>query len=401
MLSQIWKRSLRAPKLAAGVLAFGLLLSLALCGLDYANRMEVENYQQAYRTVPVTLTATNLTGVKTDKLELPRWAVNVFSGAYAANDTLEDYIKDVKLKMTLDARNVTVNGQEKSVAFAVGLSQLEADSRFTASEARRITWFPGYGEEVLGTAEMVCVVPEGWLNGELSGAVDMVFSHTEAFPPPGVTQTKEISLQVVGTHQLEEDQVFLPYAVVENICSAIGRELSVDCASATLKDNNDLESVRQMARSWFAEPNLKAEKTPWDYSWYSYYPFALKIDDSQLKNAAQTMENSILMNQICTVLVFVLAAGASFFVGFLMIRSRKKEIILMRTMGTPAYGIFGSFALEQLACVVLGVVLGGAAFLWRPLEQLLLFVVIYALGLTLALLVFLRKNLMATMKEDE
>lgn len=89
MLSQIWKRSLRAPKLAAGVLAFGLLLSLALCGLDYANRMEVENYQQAYRTVPVTLTATNLTGVKTDKLELPRWAVNVFSGAYAANDTLE------------------------------------------------------------------------------------------------------------------------------------------------------------------------------------------------------------------------------------------------------------------------------------------------------------------------
>ena len=115
------------------MLAFGLLLSLALCGLDYANRMEVENYQQAYRTVPVTLTATNITGVKTDKPELPRWAVNVFSGAYAANDTLEDYIKDVKLKMPLDARNVTVNGQEKSVAFAVGLSQLEADSLFTAS----------------------------------------------------------------------------------------------------------------------------------------------------------------------------------------------------------------------------------------------------------------------------
>ena len=51
--------------------------------------------------------------------------------------------------------------------------------------------------------------------------------------------------------------------------------------------------------------------------------------------------------------------------------------------------------------MLLGVVLGGAAFLWRPLEQLLLFVVIYALGLTLALLVFLRKNLMATIKEDE
>ena len=125
------------------------------------------------------------------------------------------------------------------------------------------------------------------------------------------------------------------------------------------------------------------------------------MDDGQLTAAATALERSVRINDICTVGIFVLAAGASFLVGFLMIRSRKKEIILMRTMGTPAYGIFGSFALEQLACVVLGVVLGGAAFLWRPLGQLLLFVVIYALGLTLALLVFLRKNLMATIKEDE
>ena len=120
-----------------------------------------------------------------------------------------------------------------------------------------------------------------------------------------------------------------------------------------------------------------------------------------MTEAENTLQKSLTISAVGTALIFLLSAGTGAVIGGLMIRSRKREIRLMRTLGTPDGRIFGSFALEQLACVVLGVVLGGAAFLWRPLEQLLLFVVIYALGLTLALLVFLRKNLMATIKEDE
>ena len=127
----------------------------------------------------------------------------------------------------------------------------------------------------------------------------------------------------------------------------------------------------------------------------------MDIHDYLLTQAKTNLENSMTVTRVGTTLVLALSAGAGAFVGFLIIRDRKREIILMRIVGTRDGGIFSSFALEQLLCVVLGVILGGAAFLWRPFEGLILFVVIYALGLTLALVIFLRKNLMATIKKDE
>ena len=113
------------------------------------------------------------------------------------------------------------------------------------------------------------------------------------------------------------------------------------------------------------------------------------------------MQTSLLINGICTVLVFVLSAAISFFVGFLMIRTRKKEILRMRTMGTPTWSIFVGFTVEQMLCVCLGAFLGGLPFLWQPTGQVLLFIGIYCIGLVLSLLVFLKKNLLSTMKEEE
>ena len=84
-----------------------------------------------------------------------------------------------------------------------------------------------------------------------------------------------------------------------------------------------------------------------------------------------------------------------------MIRSRKREIMLMRTMGTPNKQIFGCFALEQAAYVLVGVLIGGFPFLWKPFDQITIFVIIYTIALSTALLVFLRKNLLTTIKEDE
>ena len=54
-----------------------------------------------------------------------------------------------------------------------------------------------------------------------------------------------------------------------------------------------------------------------------------------------------------------------------------------------------------MLCVAVGTVLGGSYALWRPVGQLGLFLAIYFLGLSAALLIFLRRNLLTTMKEDE
>ena len=73
----------------------------------------------------------------------------------------------------------------------------------------------------------------------------------------------------------------------------------------------------------------------------------------------------------------------------------------MRTMGASAAAIFAEFALEQVLCLAAGVLLGGSYFLWQPLDRLALFGGIYTAGLAIALVIFLRKNLLTTIKEDE
>ena len=171
----------------------------------------------------------------------------------------------------------------------------------------------------------------------------------------------------------------------------------------TLKNNDDLESLRTESKKWFAEPNPLGEKTPYEGNelYYDYYPFALNINDELLQRATTTLQTSITTNRICTVIVLCLSAAAGFLIGFLMVRNRKKEIALMRTMGTPNRSIYWGFTLEQMLCVILGIVLGGSYNGWHPADRLGILAAIYFVGLTVALQIFLHKNLLTTIKEDE
>jgi len=99
--------------------------------------------------------------------------------------------------------------------------------------------------------------------------------------------------------------------------------------------------------------------------------------------------------------VFILTAGAGFLTGFLIIRSRKRDIALMRTVGGSNVGVYFCFFLEQMACIILGIIFGGAYNLWQPIDKLLIFALIYIAGLSLALVILLNKNLLTTVKEDE
>lgn len=402
MTNYIMKRCLRAPGSPLVVLLFAVILSVSLCGLQALNEQEERHYQQVRDTLPITLTVTNLTGVRSTNLDIPRWAVNVFEDDYSIVDSLKPFVKDSRCRTHLEAAGVAVNGEVLQDITVVGLTDFRADPQFQSDADTPVTWFSGYEASALRTDALICVVPEAWVSdGAAPKEIVITFRHTEPFPEPPVTKTRELTLLVVGTHRANSSQVFLPYRVVCDTYSIIGKALSVDSISAVLKKNSYLEQARETSKTWFVEPNLKGEKTVWGAYGNMYYPFALKIDDSQITSAAETMENSIRTNQICTVLVFVLAMGAGFFIGFLMIRNRRREIALMRTLGNSGIGIYGGFILEQMLCVALGIAIGGAFFLWHPAERLLLFGGIYFVSLTVALLIFLNSNLLSAIKEDE
>lgn len=217
-----------------------------------------------------------------------------------------------------------------------------------------------------------------------------------------VVKNRYETLSIAGTFSgTAEAEIYCPYAYSARLGSEIGQEDALDSVSAKLAANDDLEEMKGMRARWFAEPSVDGLAQQWGKNGYESYPYALDIDDSALRGVAAVLENEMRINRIATLLIFVLSAAAGFLASFLMIRSRKREIVLMRTLGTAALSIFGGFFAEQLLAVGSGIALGGAAFFWKPLWQLGVFAGVYMMGLSLSLLIFLRSNLMDTIKEEE
>ena len=131
------------------------------------------------------------------------------------------------------------------------------------------------------------------------------------------------------------------------------------------------------------------------------YAYAIDIDDNNLFDLAAILEDSIKFNRTVTVFVVILSVISGFLVGFLMVRRRKRDIMLMRMIGESNARVYVGFALEQMICIILGIAIGGAYYKWNPINNLVIFAVAYFIALTLALVIFMSKKLIKNVKEDE
>ena len=395
MITYTWKHIRRTPLYGLCLVLLTGIVAAVLCGLQAWNRQEQIRYREIYKTIPVTLRVTDLSGSRWDKLKAPPYAADVFTGDWTVKPDFSQDVKDLLIK---SSRIVDTIDGRSCVNTLTGITDLRAAPNLLPENAGEVTWLPGYDQEILKGEELVCLVPQDMVH---EGTLKLGFVYVTKKEGERVTWETEKTLKVVGTYKGSGSEVlYCPYSVVESVYWELKQERVIDSVSATLADNDNLETFRERRKEWFAAPNVLGEKTYWG-SLYDYYPLALDIDDSLLKQAGEVLENSLRINQLCTAALLLLSVGAGFFLGFLMVRSRKREIALLRTMGTADWQIFLSFCGEQLLYLMAGILACGAFWGWDPVQKLILFAGIYILGLTLALLVFLRKNLMATIKEDE
>ena len=410
MLKQIYRRTLRQPAFALAVALFAAVLSMVLCHLHRSAQEEMENYQRSYASVPVYMKVTNLDGSRLNRFEgLEGWIVDLFtedgfkpnlsphveqmhlratiSGSYYLTDENGDYILDEQRRKRLGEQTTT------------GISSTYVAEELTEGWGGKIYWNEGYDESILMSDAFVLLLPM-----EMKGKqeLELVFSYVKANDGNGVERTLTRKFQVAGYYEDPGNtRWYCPFEAINYVHAYVSKSKNIEALAAVLNDNEQLPALREVAAKWFAEPNPLGEKTPWGRFDFEYYLYALDIDDTMLQNLSASMKNSIRVNQLASAVVFILSAGAGFLTGFLVIRSRKKVINLMRTMGASAAAIFAEFALEQVLCLAAGVLLGGSYFLWQPLDRLALFGGIYTAGLAIALVIFLRKNLLTTIKEDE
>ncbi len=390
MIRHTIRRLQRMPVPAIGVLLFAAILAMVLCSLQKANEEEMTKYQETYHAIPVEFTVTNLSGTKSTDLNISSWFAEAFASGLAS------FITDLQ-----KVCNHRITGQNSGyILFGITSTALSPELR--PENGCHIQWREGYDEGIFVGSDLVCLVPDSMpVSMDEETGIDYVeLDFTDEITDDPIECSYK--LQVIGTYKGGAgNAVYCPFSVCKQVYSALGETFSVQAIRATLKNNDDLEELHREAKKWFAEPNPLGEQTPWGEHGYAYYPFALDINDDLLQRTSATLQNSITTNRICAVLVLCLSAAAGLLIGFLMVRNRKREIALMRTMGTPDRSIYVSFMLEQMLCFGVGILCGGAYNRWRPTSQLAILAVVFFAGLTAALRICLRKNLMTTIKEED
>ena len=397
MLQHILIRIRRRPLEAVAVLLFTAVIALVLCGLHKGNESAQLEYEEIYKTIDVRCTITNLTGDQSDHLSISATTYSLFTGrTEKMNDRFPDdlakYVENVQLTGSTE---FIWNGEEYTLT---GITSRGAKSALWPENGCTIQWNDGLDDAVFAGNRAVCIIPEA-----LAKKLENLELSTDAFPIDIAArydyQTPYSGeLEIVGVYYSEDTTtIYCPWEAYAQINYSMGTYPSAESVSAVLRNNKELEEFRALASQWFATPSPNAAGRDEVNGFY----LALDINDYQLTQADLTLRNSMRVNELVTLLVFIASAVAGFLVGFLMIRTRKREITLMRTLGCSNGRIYVEFSLEQLVGIVLGVAFGGAYTNWQPMDKLALFAVVMFVGLSAALIVFLNNNLLTTAKEED
>lgn len=383
----------RKPLVYVAMFLFAAIISLTLCSLHSGNDVALAQYNDIYYKIDVRCTVTNLAGDQSDRLDIPSGIIHLFTGitGYGGSD-LAELLEDVQMKGSVE---ILWNNETYTLT---GITSTDIEPKLWPENGCTVFWNENVDSNFWSGDKLECIIPQELQKKMLDAAV-----FSEYFPvhiSAAYSREKEYDgdLKILGTYQGSNDRIiYCPWNTYIYILNSIGRSETADAIFATLGNNSNLQLLRETASLYFAEPNPRNIGLETDGKYY----YALDINDSQLVQAKTNLENSMTVNRIAAMLVFALSAVAGSFVGVLIIRSRKKEIILMRTIGAPSWRIFLGFVMEQLIFVMIGAIAGGAKFEWNPVGWLVIFVCVYCIGLSVALFIMLRKKLLTTMKEDE
>ena len=448
MIKKALKSLKRAPVRAVAVLLFAAVISMIICTLHASNEAELRNYEEVWQSVPITVTVTDPTGKNDGDLLISPWVLSIFtddtpvkfyddSAEKKYSDPVEElslaeYLKDIQSMMYTPIS--TINGTKYTSAAGTtmlyGITSLSCDKQLLPENGCEITWYEGYDESIFASEELLCIVPEGMAERyDNGGEADLYFSGRSNIPFIHRDENGEFllvdgelvvefpkveyncSLKIVGTYTAGDGKsIYCPYPIIDQVFDALSKNKIIRVLSATLADNSRLDEFREKMSYCFLEPSPNAKKTSWgvsvDYGTLPYitektYSYALDIDDNHLFDLSAILEDSIKFNRTVTVFVVILSVISGFLVGFLMVRRRKRDILLMRMVGESNARVYVGFALEQMICIILGIAIGGAYYMWNPMDKLAIFAIAYFVALSFALVIFMSKKLIKNVKEDE
>lgn len=238
----------------------------------------------------------------------------------------------------------------------VGATEIAAITSFSYQQAALPTFLEGYDEGLFASEEMVCIVSEDFLdiyNLQLGDELQLtVVEYSSRILQEYRHGT--VSLQVVGTYPSSNyiAPLYCPWAIMEDIYQDLDLPLIWDSASFILLNTQELDEFKVLlGQMGFVSGD--AGRRPGQEDKLGFI-----INDDILTAATSSVGGYIQLSRILYPIIYLLCAGIGFIVSYLLVRLRKPEFAIMRSLGTSRGGGFLLFFVEQALLAAAGTVLG-------------------------------------------
>ena len=312
----------------------------ALFGLFAGERSMEKSIDAVYAELPVKCAITNLKGTRSEGLNIPGWAVNLFFqderyGPSHPETEFLGYIKEVSAQTSIQALI------DKKPYTLVGLTDIGAARELADGGGRIIVWREGYDESFFSGDESGCIVPN-----ELSQLESVTVEVA------GV-ETVTAELRVIGTYFGTGDKaktIYCPWEAVCDIELNANHGITASSLSAVFSDNRRIDEFWEKCGSkYFAFVDPEGVPQEWGVTMYRYYPFALAIYDDTLKSTVASLEQSKRTFMIFGDIMTALAFAVGFLLGNIIIKAREQELALQYILGLTKSRVIAEVMAEQLA----------------------------------------------------
>lgn len=405
------KNSFRAASRRKGksMIVLAVSMVLVLFFTMYANAITEhrETLAALHKSITVTGQITNYNGTVTDDLDIPEKIIRELETSDFIGERF--YTRNLCL-LTEPWEGLELSELQNRLMNAgrlVGANAIEAIPEFAAEDAIQPQYWEGYDASLFASSERVCILSEDLLQGlnlQLGDSFKITVAENarveSADHPHG-----EIALQIVGVFSGPAwRKAYCPWDTITAVYEDLGIPLTWDSARFCLENTLKMHELKALlSRLNFLSPYEVGQDAITGQGRLGFV-----INDRILTKATGGVKSYIGFMTALYPVIYLLSAGIGFVVSYLLIRLRKPEFAIMRSLGAGKGMSFLSFFWEQVLLSLLGTALGVLLTLAlvktvTPLQAFSIagYLVSYQAGAALAIATMNRMNIIQILTAKE
>ncbi len=371
----------------------------------YINNIETSKKQLADlpNAIPVTANVSNLIGSQIVALEINEERLLKTRDSATVKDML--YTAQV-------AANFASLPNEEDAYKEIQIAAVSESRAISNYKDKKLEFMEGTDESVLKSSDDVCLASKDFLlqnNLAVGDTMDLVLytfvydsqSGAFHFEPLG-----PCSLRIVGCISSEvystmDSALVCPLGWARDRHVKAGQDMHYDFASFTVADPLNLNAFKkEMDELGWMAAIPTAKQSPKGES--------LRVRDETFIKTAENLKNNLAGLYTFLPIIFAVVALAGYAISYLLMQSRRREIVLMRSLGVSRRACITSILIEFTALSLMGSLLGlgvsaaviGFATADTPLVSMLFFVS-FLMGITIASVQLSGVNLMTGLGKTE